>query len=176
MNNSKSEDALKLICGIATKLFEELNNIEYKTDKYEYLMKKDPRFISTFPTVCKYMLEGLFDEEALINTLKYKQQLTSENISNDENINIENYYKVHAEYARELYANLKTLSDNKLNAIYNENYNWLKKNYSEAKCEARKNKEEISNYRKTKLINYIYEEFSNIFNVCKNFLDYNSSK
>ena len=163
-------ESYRILTNIASSIFEELKKIKFPTDKHKYLLDKDPKFITNYPTVCKYMMEDLFDMDAFVYLLKYKQQLHRENITshnNDANINVENYYKANAEYVRQMYAIKRLLNYKQLREIYDENYNWLKKEYTGAVEEKKKNEFYISKDRKKNLIDYLKKEYSSIYSVYK---------
>lgn len=152
--------SLSIMVNLASDLFQELKNIQSVTEKYDYVMKKDPKFMSHYPIVFKYMIIDKYCPEAFHYMLRYKQELLIDNVqnnANDKKTNIKNYYMHQAEYARQLFINCNYTRD-KLQEIYNTNYNEVQKMYSESENLVAVTNEKIEKDRRSNLVDFIKRE------------------
>lgn len=151
---------LAVMANVVTGMYNEIKDMQSITEKYDYIEKKDKTFLSHFPIVFKYMLIDKYCPDAFAYVLKYRQDLlidNAQNHGNDNNINLENYYKVQAEYARQLHIN-SNFSKKKLQKIYDDNYEEAKNLYQEsAKIVSDCNKS-LSDDRKKRLTDFIKRE------------------
>lgn len=156
--NANTRNAgLKIMVNIVSELFKEVKEISSITDKHTFVEKKDKTFITHYPIVFKYMLLDKYCPDAFLYILEYKQELMVANITNDEKTNIDNYCKVQAEYTRQLFKN-ENFKEKKLQKIYDENYNEVKKMYTESVNMVKGFNDLVINERRNRLISFIQNE------------------